>query len=275
MKELFTDSREQLDHVHINAYGPPGHGKTFFALSGSALWPEKMPSKEPVVLSDTCVVSFDKDATAGLSEQGISCPYIVDVPKLLQEESSVLKVLNKVTSAVEWAVKEKGVKLVSFDTVSSLDHMLKYHYQENPITNARGEEDRFKMFDRMLLAHTKLKAMASKLPATCVFLFHAKYLTEMSDSDRMKKRASATPGNADIIPAVTGQAADLYTRNTSLEVVVYATEKPGGKGFSRKVYPCGTRGFRGKNRWQTSLGSDEPADLGVLLRKVRKGTLND
>lgn len=284
--EGFRSSDEILDErLMFTIHSQPGNGKTFCAGSASKFWPKDLTKKQTkkVDLNDVVWISADRGATDGFKERGINVPYVVDIPWIMrapikgEDKPYASNILDALPLAIEIAyarVEQGETQWVVVDTVSSIDRMLNTYWEQNVPKSNSGKEDRFAMYRLIMKYHSQFYEAMSLFPCGVIFLAHTKALIEGEGDAKTKSKAMALAGDNDLAPSITGKSLETYTANVSTEFALEAIRVPGwkpgdGYDFARWLYPVGGRGYRGKNRFQLSLGTKEKADLGEIVRKIR------
>lgn len=270
-------------------HAPPGHGKTFFALTGSVYCPKDLSKKTTPTAKvlDAVWMACDRGATAGFKERGVLAPYIVDLnyimrPPLKNEKKpyadNILDALPLMIDLAYQVFEQAGtIKWIVVDTVSSIDRQLNAYWEDHVPTSKAGKEDRFAMYRMIGKYHSQFYDAMSLFPCNVMFLAHTKAQIESDDTtQQLKQRAAASAGDNELTPSITGKSLETYTANVDVEFALEALQEPGWKpgdpaAFKRYVYPIGGKKMRGKNRFQLSLGTKEPADLGLIMARIRGG----
>jgi hypothetical protein len=286
---VFSSSETANENPRILIYGPPGHGKTFFACSLSAFWPQGplTRSEKRIELTDICYVGFDDNALSGLLQFNITCPYLIDVPRLMGKRrqgeerahaSSIHDAIKVIVNGVNHAVYTKGCKAVVFDTISTFDKALVSYWgdiegNDNAPKTGGDKLDSRGVYRCVLTSHQLFHQAIRKLPVPILFLCHAKSIKEEVQPNQTsvaKKKATFTPGamNAEVIPSITGQGFGSYVDNCDIVGPIKTVTEPGGKQI-RKFLPGGDSQFLGKNRFQETLKNEEIADMRAILKKIQ------
>lgn len=282
----FRSSDEILaDRLMFTVHSQPGMGKSFFAGTLSKFWPKELPTKKRTSLDDMVWMACDEGATNGLKEQGVNVPYVVDLNWLMRPPtkkdpdkpyaSTILDALPLMIEIAYKRVEQGETDIIVVDTVSSIDRKLNTYWEEHVPTTKGGKEDRFAMYRMVMKYHSQFYEAMSLFPCTVIFLAHTKAIIEGDDDNaKAKHKAASLAGDNDLAPSITGKSLETYTANVSVEFALQAVRAPGWKPgdpaeFSRYVLPIGGNGFRGKNRFQLSLETKEPAHLGRLVEKIR------
>ena len=260
-----------LSAIRALVYAPPGYGKTFSSLTMSEqcpAWltherPKTLVKRDPVELTDMLWVAFDKGATDGFKQQGISVPLIdlsAEGPETIAAAAAAAVKLAK-------ARADEGLtKVVVIDTVTALDEMLVGY---NSVV--RGLE-KLDLYGALKQDHIRIALPFGQLKCHVLFLCHAKAKTEMGGSSATaqmvatnQRRAAAASGSGDIMPAITGGALNLYRRNVSFE---FSQLKETAGGVVRNFFL--TEHHEQETKSRTVLPAKVPADWRVV-RKLIEG----
>lgn len=255
----------------IVIHGPPKHGKTFLAASASEFFPEDMDelgSGKKFELDDMLWVSFDDGATAGFRGAGLKVRELSFRPLLAQKP--LPDALDLLAALVKKAFAAHPVKYIVGDTISMLDRMLVDYYA----TLHESSENTFAMWKDVLRRHMRFRAAMSAIPAEKIYNFHSKAQLEASQKtpdQRARADAAKLPGGEAITPDISGQARTAYIGNSSLELTIKCLVAPGkGKREVRRVvYPYGSGGFEGSNRYHHVLEYEEEPHLRHIFEKIR------
>lgn len=261
----FLASSRGQQKGHIVLHGPPGVGKSFCAATISEFWPEELPSKKPVELSDCIWLSFDAGATDGFQAENIEVQTI-DMVGLMNAE----KIERGRDMAVEMIQSIEGIENIIVDTVSMFDKLLNDYCDRTAPLDKTGNKDKFAMYRNIFNSHKRFHSVLRSLGKRIIYLCHSKAIFDSSESQTIRRQAAEAIG-FDIQPDITGQARTVYVGDASLEAVITLKRVPGVKGpggLKRILHPFGTGEYEGKNRWHSLLESEEEAHLGKIIRKV-------
>ncbi|HLE80324.1 MAG TPA: hypothetical protein VJA25_03435 [Dehalococcoidia bacterium] len=260
-------SSEASAHTAIRAvvHAPPDRSKTFSSLTLSEKCPVNLTHLRPkvltrrtpmVTLDDLLWVCFDRGATAGFLEQGLTVPQIdlSDVDMTRWDE-----VVPQVHSLIKEHVS-RGVQGIVIDTASSLDRFLSY--RANIIKGLR----KFDLYDDVRNSHSRFATPIMALPCHVLFLCHSRALLDMdgtSEAVQNQQRARRAAGLGGIVPAITGQSLTYYTANSSLVMPIIARKKPEGIEY---FFAPGHPEFDAKRRFY--LPDEMPADWRLVKRAL-------
>jgi hypothetical protein len=274
-----------LSDMVINIHGHPTAGKTWAACSASAYWPKdfsKIP-KSGILLRDVLHNGWDKAALVGLLEHNIRVAYAVDIPALIRRYKgdlmgAIQEVINETHRIVD---EDEEIKVAITDTATRMDKYFQafWNHRDNVPLDRNNNPDQWAMYRAIRDTHHLYQSNMTMLPegVLSIFCFHQKVLEETSmgkDSQKKADKARKTMfkmGNqqVNVVPDIVGQSLNVYTADASLELV--CTSSPNGKGgFNRALYPVVIDGQRAKNRFEKTLVGKQPADLGAILRKLRR-----
>ena len=247
----------------ITLMGPPKVGKTIAAATLSAFFPDVLPAKEKTYLKDTVWIQFDLNGTESLSQMQVF-PYLYD----LSRETEYASIQSAIASAIKEIKGNPTIKNVVIDTVTALDTVLLVHFRKMyPEEKVQGL-----MYNQMLAAHMNFAMQLKQLNATVVAITHTKMPISVSSNadakaaETLRKRASSMAGGGDIVPEITGRAANYY-KGASSAVWPVVKSLGAGKRDEYWVLPYGGYGFEGGCRYE-GLEDKEPANLKNILKKV-------
>lgn len=259
------------EHLRLMFHGVPGCRKTFTALTASKYYPkEGIPSPVRVDLKDMIWWSFDNGALRGAPEMGLNVPNVFDMSHL-KGHDLFAGVAQAYTGTMEILGKKEEDYWVVIDTASSLDTKLTIHWK-GLIEKAAREDgkkyDKWAFLDAILASWDKFFQTTSTLPCHVIYLSHSRAVRDGDDAAaQAQSRAKHLPGLASIEIAVTGGAKDRFRRNMDIYgPIIYDRNKD-----ASFIYPDGGRGFEGRSRFTRYLEEIEPAHLGPILEKCRKG----
>jgi hypothetical protein len=284
-----AQSSADLDYrPSINFHGLPGSGKTWAALQLSKDWPKDPFGKKKVELTDIISVGWDREWVIGLLETCVSVKYVIDPRKLMTSPrkgekkrpyaedilSAQEMILNEIYRIVDADI---NVNFLMDDTLTRMDKlMLDYYSQPGkmPTSEKTGSDNTQAYYRLMLSSHSYYANERSKIGNLCCLnVFHSKDLVvEPKHTQKQKARSYITKMGKDevsFVPAITGQAVDLYTGDATWEFGVVDTKNQ--KGWEYTLYPITSPlGHRGKNRLKKTLPERlSTGELRQYLAKLR------
>lgn len=280
------DSRTTvLEQPRIIQFGPPGCGKTVGAATYSDYFPQEIfkgeKPKEHVYLKDTMFVLFDKGGLDSLAPWRVSAPILPwrNGEKQIAKDHSgvsggaVLQAIEQIGKDVAEAVEKLGIKIVVFDTFSTLDAVISAYCQQK----FSDEKDNRRVWGQVLGIHLRLVELMRPVNATVIYNCHAKDNAEANDKEKDKQEATRRAAGINlngtiIVPEITGRSFRIYNGACSLVLPLTANRrKEGGKWITDRCYhPAGYQGLQSKNRFQSLLGETEPVNGKALLEKIRQ-----
>lgn len=269
-----------LSEAIITLYGNRGVGKTFMAASASKYWSQSGARE----LKDMLWISTDAAATAGFASQGIRVPEVrlIDLIRDAKKwKAAGFQKSPSITEAASWTVGYAAERVakgqtewVVVDTLSTLDEEAILHHKKRCGVSAaarlasnasQGERTNFFLpYDMNLEFHSKFRLALRMSGAKVLLLCH----TREARPTELARFAFNVAGGV-LVPALTGNAPEIYIRNVSLELYIQKRVDP--KGEVKRVAWTTSRSAETKNRWADLLDEQEPADMGVILSKIRKG----
>lgn len=268
-----------LSRYIIIVHGPRGAGKTRLAATASKYWPGKVPAAKPVHLKDMLWLSMDAGATDTMGELGVDAD-CMELTGLLNDQRlwkdagwvqrpTMLQVLNLMTQeAIDFCQGDPD-RTVVVDTISTMDRHLNTYAKERTVNST----NKYAKYNVMLEVHSQFHERLKFGCRRIIYLCHSKAMSEDANTAQKKKNlATKSPGLPDIIPSITGQGADVYINDASLELSILANSRLNGnkKGIERTVYPLQNLGFEAKSRFELSLNQEEKPHLGKIFNKIRK-----
>lgn len=256
-----------LDDLGFIICGPPAVGKTWAAGMLSKHWPKTLPPKKKVDLKDALWLPFDRGATDGFLEYGISVDQI-DVQAMLRE-MTITQTLEAIQDDLETASEDLNKRIWVVDTVSKLDKLIVTHWTDHQPRTKHGEVDGFGIYRSVLNTHRRFYDLMTQLPGQVIFLCHNKAVPDLQpDGAKRQKAAKGLPGHVDKDLDITGQALGMYYADSSVILTLIARKQ--GKNWERHFHTQPHMGFPCKNRFQRSLSEKEPADLKKIVAKIEK-----
>ena len=281
--EVFgLSGKEDLQNIIFNIHGPAGGGKTFAACSASKYWPAQWPPKKPTILRDIMHIGWDKAALVGLAQAKVKVAYRVDVPKLIADgkAADVLEASEIVMNeAIRICQKDPQIKICINDTITRMDKFLNAFWfsEGNVIRTNSGDEDTRRTYLALFRTHHEYQAAFTLLPVQNIFCFHSMVLEAPTEGKEEQRKATRARQdilrlNKDtyIVPEITGKSAGVYLGDSSTEFACLPARNPRTNKIERWLYPLGSQGYRGKNRFQDILGEKEPANLRKLLDRIER-----
>ncbi len=260
MAEVAMSMDHTFDKAWAILYSPPKHGKTFMAGTISEHWPEKLPAAEMTSLDDMLWFLFDRGGLDGFRENNLSAPFI----NLAEASGKKLQFELKQALGLAKERVEAGItKTIVVDTLTGYDDMLVAFWQD---VYAEAGGKGWEMYGKIKTDHMDFARKLKALSCNVLILCHPKVAVDVGDNT--SKMAKSMPGFSDVAPQLTGKSLQHYMGASSLILPLLA-EKKNGK-VVRNVYPNGSKGWSGGNRFQQSLGDVEPADFQALVNKIRK-----
>ena len=283
---LQSSDEQSIKNIQIILHGQPGSGKTTTAVSASSYFPDKLPDKKcskiTHKLEDMLFLAYDKGATIGLKERGISVQQF-DVRSFRGDERQWIREFDTrptIFEASEFGLKvlmdeirgNTKIQWVVVDTISALDRDLVTYYLENAPLSKKGEPDTRGAYGLVLCAHKLFHDAVLSLGCGIVYCCHSMTAgTELSPAQEAVKMTITMPGSPDILPAITGKGALAYKGDSTLELFIHAQPIPGGKGkLQRWAYPVlhPEHSAEAKNRMELSLEGKEEPHLGKIIKKL-------
>lgn len=262
----------------VGILGPIGAGKTFLAATASEMFPKKLPAGKMVTLDDMIWLLHDRKGTAGFKHNNLRVP-VIDFHQIRNTEAiyrkhgytappNAVQTTDIMLKLLEDQVGKFAPRWVVNDTVSSHDFELLQHnlklYANDP--------NKFEPYKQNLSAHGLFYARLRALNVGLIFLFHAKAAVERTEQDRQKSVMVKIAGGSEFVPDITGQAAKIYKRDETLQLVILATRDPRSHKIIRKVFVgINDKGWEGKNRYEGLLPDTCDPDLRPLLDAINKG----
>lgn len=269
-----------LERVRFGVFGPPGSGKTTVAASMSKYWKGPTKQKKITHLSDLYWLSVDQNATACLEALGYRVNEIrltdglMRKPKPGEKKDYIahpLLAYREMLKRAYMAIKE-GAETIVLDTWSELNATYKAY-----ILDKMGTED-LSIDNRPLYGtlgdweEAGLRKLL-ELPCHIIFLCHIKEHIDYGDGRASRKRLAAlTPhGEVEFEPDLAGRIAKVYERIVDLGMAIQVRKAPGKGGqFTRTLCTMtNSEGYLGKSRFLDILSSEEPADLGKIMQKLK------
>jgi hypothetical protein len=269
---VYTDDIT-LKRAQVGILGPAGAGKTRLMTTASKFFPKERADKR-VTLEDMHVILADAGGTDTLICDNVRCT-VRDLNALCGDEATWREVGFKkppsYTEAAAFAIKEAGEiksNIVGVDSFTQLAHRALIQYTKQ----TAGSRNKYEKYD---LLGMFLKAFQDALAKECpwvIYTLHTRRASEDEDPDQAL--AFSLPGMPKIIADIPGKSGRIAINDLSAEFFLLAEESTKKKGeFNRVVYtkPGAAKGGQVKNRWEPFLDRKEPADLGLIIEKVRKG----
>lgn len=236
--------------------GAPKHGKTIAAATMSEKY------EQGGHLEDILYWQFDRGGVDSLAGLGLSAPVI---------DLSTVTEAGKLTNAIKEAAKDtyesirSGVtKTVIFDAISTYDSVAK-----SALVPQYDGGKAFGLYDALLAMHMQTLGYLKKMECNVILICHCKPTVQMNDEDSINKKAATTlPGNASIVPDLTGKTLTYVRGQCSAIFPVVATPNQGGI-MEHNIYPEGIGGVEAGNRYK-GLDSKEPANLRNILAKIKR-----
>lgn len=269
------NSGEAVDNYRLKALliGKPGEGKTTCAATISAQCPQEFPPKEVkkgsrIALDDTIWILIDGGGEHGgldtLYDYGLDVDYYdltSDVGKVF--EDNLLEAIAESNSLVR-AGKKSSVVL---DSGSAAAKIILARYRDM----LAGATNPWSVHDAILSSNLKIFMKLREIPGNVITIFHDKFVhpadTRTPAGQQQKKAREAVgiqEGAADL--DITGQIRNMYVQNSSYILPVRKLAMPGGR--ERYVITPYSTDIISKRR-TTRLLKEEPADLRVILRRIK------
>jgi len=255
-----------LEDQIVSVHGPRGSGKTTLAASvstaASKVWPPAKKAAKPVVIKDMLWLGFDAGATSCLADRGYRVG-VLDYGRMKRGGMDVTKIIDTMVREVTvWAAAHPGGWIVA-DTITALGKELEVYW--GPRTS-----DGFKKWAAVLETHQRFYSALRAASGRLIFLFHSKDKFAEDDKAKKKEQAKRSPGNPNIVPAISGSGGDTYLDNSSLILTMAARRETGKKTLRREVYTETTASSEAKNRFSLTLDPIEEPHLGKMWAKIEK-----
>lgn len=275
-------SRRPMSQMVVVVHGKMAAGKTFFAASASEFWPEKLPAKPAIELSDMLWLQADRGACDGFRHNGLDVP-IFDFVEFMSNEDiwraavdirgqryaqqpTIIQAMEYATGLVRRRYREGLTKWVVIDTLTTVDTHMIAHHQE--IT--QGHQNKYEAYGRNLTAHRLFHTRMCATGCNIILLCHSKSAgDEKLESEQKKALTVQVSGDASFFPDLTGQAPKIYKHDDTLQLVVKASVEPKTKKLVRRVLVGhDTEGGEVKNRFEGLLDDVEEFNLRNILIKA-------
>lgn len=270
--ELYSERPpEVLQNWRLLVYGPPKVGKTVLGVTASEHFPlsvDALKNIRDLKTPDLLFVEFDENGADTLAALNIEAP-VLNVAHVSGQEL-VDGGITDIVTFIARRVKKGETRTVIIDTVSAFDiALLGWAHEKWPSSKHLP-----KLYGDVLAQHIKLFAGLKSTKCNILVLSHAHYKFQMDENDSNQKvkrkaesMASTRPGDASVIPQITGRAGRHYAGSTSIQMPMLSGVV--GREVKRTLYPYGLMGFEGGCRYP-NLNEKEPAHIGLLIQKVKE-----
>lgn len=292
LSRYISNSRKQfLKTSEFATHGPLKAGKSFFAATASAFYPDGLQMEQArsiesigearwkklpwVTLEDMIWIPYDAGALDGFAQYKIEIPAI-DVSQIFQD-CKPPEAVRTIDKAVEQIAKSnKQIKWGVEDTASEKDRLLLDWFLDHPVLTSKGLIDKYAPYQSLKAAHLHSRSVKRSTGLKMHYLFHSKAAPEATTHQQeMVDATMALPSvNSDVEPEITGQALKAYLGNASVIAVLWASEVPAYKHpwerYKRTVMPFGGKNFTGGNRLQTFLKQEMVPHLGLMIETMQR-----
>lgn len=267
---------EAVERIGINLLALPGGGKTGAALTISKKFPKSLPAKKPVVLDDVIHVGWDQTALVGFRHLGLRVPYHFDVLEMMtKNEWGVIDTMRAIKDeAYEICEKVGGISGYIDDTMTAWDWMM---VGELSASGWEGVQVYLQL--KTLLQEYRMDVFAFPGQPILVSCFHlaapAVDIVDKRDPKAKDKKKAADyviqgEGGFALTPAVSRSLKTFFFGAGSMELLCRSYKTPQG-AWKYEIKTEDFKDVRTKNRFRGLLNDTEPANLQVILDKVRKG----
>ncbi|UOF79564.1 AAA domain [Bacteriophage sp.] len=266
----------------IGIYAPPGHGKTFAALTCSAYWEEsrlamlssELAKLEPIHLADTLLVAADQGATDGVRSFRMWPDELDLFMEVALDKDGVGGVAARIVKLLRTHIKPAHRYLV-VDTVSQINNWVVQYWDENCPITGNGHRDTKAMWPRVEAMLTKFHSAFTMIAAAngmrTIFTYHPVANFAPDTSSDMGKAAAVAREVGGIEgkmrPSVTGKAYTGYFGAATYMFWLEKRTRMEGRLQKEERYLVGDSDTHTtKNRLSHLVGNDFRANLRALFK---------
>jgi hypothetical protein len=264
--------KETLKNSVFVLVGPVKQGKSVCAATISEHFPEELGGDKMTFLEDTLWLGFDRGATDGFAELGLSVP-LIDLSVGAEDIYSFQKQLNDALKKARELVKAGIIKNIVVDSVSQFDTMMTYHL----FNKHENNDNKMEIWGDVASMHGHLYRGVVNTGARVVAVFHPKAPVDLTPKtatfdDRQKaaakKVATSLPDDAPLTLAVTGKGGEAWKANGSM-ILPVVRERKGKKDPTYFLHTQSTQYIQGCSRFLRGLEPKMPAHLGKLIEAIK------